>query len=191
MRNVLTAARKMAEEYGLSKEDGDADHLFCLLDYLSAYPDKVHHPTEDEMFKKLLKMDLNREEREALRRNQAQHQELETDTENLNTLFNELRDDLDTDQLLFALDSYSKKQLEHMAFEEQVTFPLALEKLPQSSWRKLAEQFDKNQDPLFDTAQTTYAALYQHLVSDPDVPDDTPMSDALLRFLDASVIGQR
>lgn len=189
MRNVLAATQQMASEYSAGSEDGESDHLFCLLDYLTGYPDKVHHPTEEAVFDRLRNMDLTAEESDKLRRNQSQHSELQSATEQLAVRFDLLRDEVDVSELLDTLDEYSKKQLEHMAFEERETFPLAAEKIPQSVWKELDQQFGESRDPLFDQADKSYAALYQYLVSDPAVPEDASMSDALLRFLNATVIG--
>lgn len=189
LRNILAATSQIAGEYRAATTEVNSDRLFCMIDYLSGYPDKVHHPTEDLVFGKLLDLDLSKEDEGKVIHNQSQHNDLQSATAELKELFDSVTGEPDPDQLVVALGDYSEQQLKHMTFEEQEVFPLALQRFSPAAWEELDERFGKSRDPLFDKADKRYAALYRHLIINPQDPDAGTVSDALLRFLSATAVG--
>ena len=112
-----------------------------LIDFLDYYADKVHHPLEDRVFDYLLNKGLTPTERQLLRKNLGQHEEITAMTSTLErqaaaaaagTL-------IDVPEFYDSVQSYIALQKRHMRFEEHQLFPLLDQGLDNSDWNALAE----------------------------------------------------
>lgn len=184
MRNVLSALEAKVEELGHTVSDADADHLFCLIDYLAEYPDKIHHPLEDRVMLQLVQAD--HEQRERIDMLAGQHVDLKNRTRDLLTDVNAL----DSADALKAFKrdvlSYIELQREHMRFEEEKIFSLAQKILSSASWQHLDEEGATTEDPLFDKLERRYGAIYKYLTVDPLETAQHSLAEPLYKFLGAT-----
>ncbi len=186
LKNVLTALEKVAEELTPDSVDAHADYLFALVDYLSEYPDKIHHPTEEIFFKQLAAKELSADQLSMLRRTQDQHDVLHQATTDLMALVDSDTGDIDVVEFKAAADSYTRMQREHMALEEQEIFPLVASHLTDSEWQQLEHELETPVDPLFDKTSARYATLYRAMSVDPDNNMDALAAGSVLGYLNAT-----
>ncbi len=140
-----------------------SDHLFCLLDYLGGYPHQIHHPTEDLVFSALLDKVLSSEQRQAVKGNAMQHETLEEKTEVLLASVDD-PDFAESD----ALADFLRLQKAHMEFEESVVFPIAQVVFSDADWAAIAHHQERLHDPLFDSADRRFSALFDCLGVEPE-----------------------
>jgi len=136
------------------------------FEYIEAYPDLVHHPREDAIYR------YCRESRpdmaQALLELEQEHAQIAGATaslsEQLQAVFAE--DMLNREVLIAGLENYLKMQKSHMANEENTVFPMLLEILSESEWDALLEAAETPQDPLFeDESRLAYNALYERIMT--------------------------
>lgn len=188
LRNVLGALTKKGEELHTHNLVRDTDHLFCLIEYVTNYPDKIHHPLEDTVFDELVRANLTPEQTEKVENNRRQHEQLTADTNNLLARVDALRDDKDVESFKSDIDHYVNRQLEHMRFEEEEVFPLALDALSEDAWKTLDDRFGATNDPLFDQIEQDYRAIYPYLDADPEEANNVLGGEPLYRYLSATGI---
>ncbi|MBN2886753.1 MAG: hemerythrin domain-containing protein [Chromatiaceae bacterium] len=142
-------------DYGLLKE---------ALDYMCAYADGIHHPTEDLVFQRLL--DQGVETPEVFERLMRQHQSLTQVAQRfqraLDAILNEevlLREDVELDgrELLATMRA-------HLHLEEEEAFPVALERLTAADWAAIEAAAPAVDDPLAGPDPQQFRALYHYLV---------------------------
>lgn len=184
LRAVLETISKVCDGLGLDEFEAQADHLFCLIDYLLDYPDQVHHPMEDLVFDELLELDLAKGQLEKIKQNRAQHDALKSATSELMDLVEMASNDVELEPFLLHLQEYIAIQQQHMKFEEKEIFPLAKEYILPAVWEKLDERFSETSDPLFDKSDRRYDAIFQMLV--PSEQHKSEMADPLRRYLTAT-----
>lgn len=134
--------------------------LESAFEYLSAYPEKCHHPKEDAVYHKLLARCPGAAE--ALRELDKEHQKLSGLTLKLREAICASRlsrpavnDEL-ADQLWSFLDYYRL----HMLMEENLFFPMALENLTRDDFAEIDYTLFDQPDPLFNqVAEERFAAL--------------------------------
>ncbi|MGI9323621.1 MAG: hemerythrin domain-containing protein [Pseudomonadales bacterium] len=186
LRNVLGALTSKGEELQAQGASNNTDHLYCLIDYVMAYPDKVHHPLEEQVFDELVKAPLSPEQLEIVHHIRSQHHDLFLATEDLMTQIDALANTAEVDPFVRQLRQYVELQLKHMQFEEQSVFPMAAECIASEVWEALDQRFGETTDPLFDEADRSYAAIYPYLVVDPEETEPTRSAEPLLRYLSAT-----
>jgi hemerythrin-like domain-containing protein len=188
LRNVLGALDQKMQELGSEDLEADTDHLFCLADYLTNYPDHVHHPLEDVVFERLLKQDLSEAQRQIVEHNRSQHENLTAATKRLSQQIDRMSGSFDVEALRREVDDYIDRQRKHMAYEEREVFPLALSCLSSTTWDELDASYGESSDPLFDEADRRYGTIYRFLVVDPEEREPSRSAEPLLRYLGATGI---
>ena len=144
--NVLEQELKVFDR----RERPDYEIFQAIIEYFKDFPDKCHHPKEDVVFQILKQRspavagavgDIEAEHRlegERLRR------------------FSQMVDDILADQEIprdsfhIAAEDFIDHQRRHMAKEEQLLFPAALETLTPEDWAKIDARIDERKDPMFD-----------------------------------------
>ena len=138
MMNNVTAIRSGAMEPDV--------HLFAaMLDYIEAFPDRLHHPKEDEYLFRYLR------QRTAL--SHAILDELQAEHAQGADLLGRLRDSLakykadqDIDAFESSLRDYADFYFMHMAKEEKQVLPMAAEHLTADDWEAIDAAFQANRD---------------------------------------------
>jgi hemerythrin-like domain-containing protein len=144
--NVLEQELKVFDR----RERPDYEVFQAIIEYFKDFPDKCHHPKEDVVFQILKQRspavagavgDIEAEHRlegERLRR------------------FSQMVDDILADQEIprdsfhIAAEDFIDHQRRHMAKEEQLLFPAALETLTPEDCAKIDSRIDERKDPMFD-----------------------------------------
>ncbi|NOX69763.1 MAG: hypothetical protein GXP15_11295 [Gammaproteobacteria bacterium] len=132
-----------------SLEEPDYELVHDIMQYMTSYPDAVHHPREDLLYRHILTVRPDADEN--LRRVEADH-------DNIATLGVKLRDDIDSiaagtfvkrEVIIGELRSYRETLLTHMYWEERELFALADELQSDSDWSNIDLGGADDRDPLF------------------------------------------
>jgi len=118
--------------------------LRAMLFYIEQFPERLHHPKEDEYLFRKLRERTN--ECDALLEELA-HQHIAGAKQ-----FAEMRRVLDSGDLsAFAqgVRDFAQLQWQHMSTEEKLILPSAIRHLQASDWREIAQAFSTNGDPCF------------------------------------------
>ena len=118
--------------------------------YLHEYPDAVHHPTEDSLFRRLVERDPSSAINVArLRRDHKRLESATTDIiELLDVAFEDQRK-ATIDAACAAIEAYIDDLTKHMHYEETVLFPKAVECLAKNDWDIVDNELRRIDDPLF------------------------------------------
>lgn len=130
-------------------DEPDYDLVYDIMTYMSEYPDAVHHPKEDMIYRHLR---TNHDDIEESLRH------IETDHKALGMASHEIRRDIDAiaadgvvsrEALAASLRKYSEDLRKHMYWEEKDLFELADTMDDDESWAELLKSYDEASDPLF------------------------------------------
>lgn len=130
-------------------EEPDYELVHDVMQYMTSYPDAVHHPREDLLYQHILSARPDVEEN--LRR-------VESDHVDIAKLGAKLRDDIDSiaagtfikrDVIIAELRNYRETLLAHMYWEERELFALADELQDDGEWSNIDLGGADDRDPLF------------------------------------------
>ncbi len=144
----------------------DYQLLLDVVDYLTHYPDRYHHPREDLLFGGLLKKDSAFGKH--VKRLEREHRVLRTYNDQL---FRELRGitagrQVEQQRLQRSLLRYVKGYREHMEFESREIFSRASGSLSKPDLQKLSARTRYIDDPIFgDGVQKRFRRLARNLGS--------------------------
>ena len=139
--------------------------LISGIEYISEYPDAIHHPLEDKLFRSLLEADLSEEEQNDVKNNALAHEQLTAATRKMLENVDAIRSG-PTERaaaLVADLSEYIEQQRRHMAFEEQRVFRLADKKLSAAVLRELDDEDERSRDPLFEQRRDRFDNLYYYV----------------------------
>ncbi|SRR5713226_5400327 len=147
--------------------DPDFRLLHAMLDYIVAFPQKLHHPKEDQyLFKAIRERSANAAQ--LLDELEAEHVRGDDLIRSLQHALigyeNEGRDKAE----LFrkAVEDYADFNWRHMRREEDVVMPLAEQLLTEADWERIAAAFRQNDDPLFGIKpKDEFRRLFQRIVA--------------------------
>jgi len=151
---------------GLDKKP-DLDLLFSIVYYIRVFPDRYHHPKEDEYLFKYLRQRTHQADQVLgeLEREHARFESL------LETLEQTLRDydqhyPNGLDELERQVEEYLKIQWQHMKKEEEHVLPIAEKALQDEDWAAISNAFSRNDDPMFsENLRTGFEALHHRIVN--------------------------
>jgi branched-chain amino acid transport system ATP-binding protein len=164
---VLHALEEGVCEAGSSSGKPDLETLFSIVYYIRVFPDKLHHPKEEQFLFP------------ALRRRRPDSAPLVDELEQQHTEGERLRVELEQalrrcDQswpngyaeLKDATRRYVNAQRRHIGTEERELLPLARECLSTQDWEGIQRAFAKNIDPLFgDNLETGFQSLFKRITA--------------------------
>lgn len=154
---------------GLAKsgEDPDFELVDEIMRYMTVYPDAVHHPKEDVVYKELMKSRPHLID--GLDDVAADHQEIAT-------LGSRLRDDVEAivagaavrrEHFVEDASEYVYRLRQHMQWEEEDLFPRVDEMLDEDSLPIDVERFQHIKDPVFELeVESGFRRLMASLKSD-------------------------
>jgi hemerythrin-like domain-containing protein len=130
---------------------GESPHyelLLDIVDYLREYSDQVHHPREDEAFKRLAKH--RPELRPILNRLHQEHRVIAQSGERLRELVAEANADtvVPLADIEAAASTYIVYYRKHIETEEQEVLPIAGEALTEADWSAAREAAPAKLDPM-------------------------------------------
>lgn len=135
-----------------------------MLDYISQYPERWHHPLEDMVFEHLLTK--NPEGQQKLRQVMAEHESLERLTAQLKVEFDALAMDraVPMDRLKSDAEKFLTLQLEHLNLEEAEIYPMAEKYLGDGDWKELEQRLQTSDDPIFDVSKAEFEHVLQAII---------------------------
>jgi hemerythrin-like domain-containing protein len=127
----------------------DYDLVRDIMLYLTEYPDVVHHPKEDIVYRHL--KSLRSESHAELQRVETDHQYLEESGRKLRNSIEAISigANLGRDELIEQFRRYVEQLREHMYWEEVDLFSLADELQHYGDWSEVLIKNDEISDPLF------------------------------------------
>lgn len=148
-RNIESLLHVLEQELAVFDRGDQPDYevIRGVIDYFKAYPDLYHHPREELVFEKLKLRDpaavakigdLEDAHREGTRRLRRVAEAVEAILQD-QELLRQSVDDLIRD--------FAGHQREHIAMEERLFFPAALNALQSADWADLARQAAGRDDP--------------------------------------------
>ncbi|WNZ55782.1 hemerythrin domain-containing protein [Microbulbifer sp. MKSA007] len=166
MQELLNAFEQLLLDlFGCSNRDPNTLSLILdALDYLSAYPDRYHHPVEDLIFSRLLTKPVH--DRESIYEAQMQHENIAAATKHMCALFYAIANDATVERRVLqgACNSYLKLQRKHMDLENKSIFPQIEQYLGTTDWIYIQKQVSELSCRYFDRAtRKIYESLHEDL----------------------------
>jgi branched-chain amino acid transport system ATP-binding protein len=166
---VLHCLEKVVEETRERKLAPEFDFFEAVISYMRDFPDRLHHPKEDEyLFKALRKKapDLS----PVLDELHQQHVEGDRLLSALGWKLEDWRNSPDDETIAndfcAQVDAYIDFQRKHAAREERTVMPESRERLDDDDWAAINAAFLDNDDPIFGTrTRDVYAKLFSRVVS--------------------------
>ncbi len=146
-------------------ENSDLSTTLDAIKYMKEYPDNVHHPLENIVFKYFL--DHHEQAREEITELLHEHEGMPILTENLLRMLEGALADVPQkrEELCSCLKKYISIQKEHMQQEEAYVYPILNSILDESDWGKIDSELAHIEDPLFSRkAEKTYQGLLQRII---------------------------
>lgn len=147
---VLHGLCFLAREAETKRSPPNFQVLRAMLDYIVAFPERLHHPKEDRYLFALM---LERDPQAAplIEELQAEHRRGDEMLERLQTalLRYERVGQSDAPAFRAAADAYANFHWAHMRREEDIMLPLAEKILTEADWHFIAAAFKENDNPLF------------------------------------------
>jgi branched-chain amino acid transport system ATP-binding protein len=137
-----------------------------MLRYIDEYPEKLHHPKEDEhLFACLVRRaPQTRPLVDALQREHVQGAGLIRELER-NLLFFEEGWPAGAPEFLRAVDAYADFHWKHMRKEENELLPLAEKHLTAEDWRAIDRAFADNRDPVAGIEERDFQKLFSRIAN--------------------------
>ncbi|MCX2794410.1 hemerythrin domain-containing protein [Microbulbifer thermotolerans] len=140
--------------------------ILDALDYISVYPDKLHHPVEDVVFQQLLTKPIPC--REAVIATSQEHQHIAACTRQMSSLFYAIANDsaVERSKLISTALDYLNLQRDHMRWENEIVYPLIEQYLTEADWQEIHANLKQNSNPVFHAGiKKTYDMLHQYLTT--------------------------
>jgi len=149
-RNIEKLLRVLERELSLFDrgERPDYEVIHAVIDYFTDYPDSCHHPKEDMIFERLKLRDASAAA--TIGDLEAEHQEgarrLRRVAQMVEAVLND--QDLMRHVVYDTMHDFIDHERRHMAMEERLVFPAALNALRPADWAEIALKLADRHDPL-------------------------------------------
>lgn len=133
-------------------ERPDYDLIGAVIDYCLDYPDAVHHPKEDLVYRILKSRDA--ELARLVGDLEAEHRQIGAMTRDLAEAMRQvLAEELVDRQSVHDLTrGFVRRYRRHIALEEEQVFPAAAQALSADDWAAIDAMLEQREDPLFGSA---------------------------------------
>ena len=137
-----------------------------MLRYLDEYPERLHHPKEDEHLFARVQARCPEAGKliETLRAEHVSGENLIRELERKLLFFEESWPEGGR-EFLDEVDAYAEFHWRHMTREEQELLPLAEKHLSADDWDKIAAAFEHNRDPISDLREHDYEKLFSRIAA--------------------------
>ncbi|MBI5921133.1 MAG: hemerythrin domain-containing protein [Betaproteobacteria bacterium] len=148
--SVLYALRYLVRQMREAAMAPNFPLLRAILDYIVSYPNRWHHPKEDDY----LFLAVKRRTKEAnalIAALEKEHQVGYPLIENLKQLLLDFQNDRPgaREDFFNLVDRYTELEWQHMRREEDDLFPIAERVLTADDWKEIYAAFRENDNPLF------------------------------------------
>ena len=166
---VLHGLKAVVDDLQVHGGRPDFAVLHAMLDYIDRYPDRFHHPKEDQYLFRLLRQRAP-DAAGLLDSLEAEHDKnlgLMTDMRRALQRFQDAPAEPGRLASLRTLvQQYAEFHWSHMRIEEEQVFPLAESRLQADDWDEIDAAFCENSDPLVGMdAKREYDAMLRHIVA--------------------------
>ena len=163
---VLSGLKELAHMAHHATGRPDFGVFRAMLRYIDEYPERLHHPKEDEYLFARLAARLP-EAKPLLEELQAEHVEGARRVRDLERalLFLEDRWPAGVREFSEAVDGYAQFHWNHMRREEEKVLPLAELHLSQADWDLIGRAFAGNDDPIADLREKDFQVLFSRIAS--------------------------
>jgi hemerythrin-like domain-containing protein len=150
-RNFESLLRVLERELGVfgRGERPDYEVLRAVIDYFKDYPDSCHHPKEDMIVEKVKARDAVAAV--TISGLEAEHQEgkerLCRVAQAVERVLND--QDLLRQNVVSIIRDFIDRERQHMAMEERIVFPTALDALRPEDWADIALKMADRYDPFY------------------------------------------
>jgi branched-chain amino acid transport system ATP-binding protein len=163
---VLHGLKELARMAQGSAVRPDFRALRSMVRYIDEYPERLHHPKEDQhLFARLL--GRAPEARPIIEALQREHEEGARMVRELERALVFLEEGWPAGLREFqqAADAYAEFHWQHMRREEQEVLPLAEKTLTGEDWQAIDAAFAANQDPVAGVRERDMQALFTRIVN--------------------------
>ena len=163
---VISGLKELARMAHEAVERPDFTVFRAMLRYIDEYPERLHHPKEDEHLFARLAARLP-SAKALIDELQAEHVEGRRLVRELERalLFLEDRWPVGAREFRAAVDEYTRFHWSHMRKEEDKLLPLAELHLNEADWQAIGEAFAGNQDPIADLREKDFEMLFSRIAS--------------------------
>ena len=163
---VVSGLKELARMAHEATERPDFRVFRSMLRYIDEYPERLHHPKEDEyLFARLAeRFPAARRLLDELTAEHVEGAKLVRELERA-LLFLEDRWPVGAREFREAVDRYAQFHWSHMRKEEEKVLPLAEEHLSKADWDMIGEAFAGNQDPIADLREKDFQVLFSRIAS--------------------------
>lgn len=145
--------------------DPDLDMILDIVDYIQNYPDLVHHPKEDMVYKAF--QDVTDDGSEVVKQLLEEHEKLPSITADFRHLMEEIVNGgsiISRAALQAKIRHFIDIERTHMNTEEFVLFPLIDNAMGMAEWQELETVMPDEIDPLFGgNVIESYKSLYKSI----------------------------
>jgi hemerythrin-like domain-containing protein len=163
---VVEGMRQVLAEISAGRMAPDFELLDAMLRYIEAFPERLHHPKEDEFL--FARLRLRRPDAGALLDGLSEeHRKGRAKFAELKAALDEYRRDAATlPSFVERVERYSHFHWRHMRHEEDEVLPLAAAHLTSEDWSAIDAAFASNSDPVVGIAATReFRALFRQIAS--------------------------
>ncbi len=163
---VIEGLRHVLIEIDARRMAPDFDLLAAMFRYIEAFPERLHHPKEDQYL--FARLRLRRPDAAPLLdRLHAEHEQGRIRFAELKAALELYRNDARTFQSFRErVERYSHFHWRHMRQEEDEVLPLAAEALTDEDWSLIDAAFASNADPIVGvTATREFRTLFRRIVT--------------------------
>jgi hemerythrin-like domain-containing protein len=169
---VIHCFEQILKEVRGGELDPPFDLFELIVRYLSEFPDRFHHPKEDDfLFPAVASRDAGAAE--VIEKLQDQHEDCVRKTAALAALLGAWTAGEEGAQAAFdqAAKSYIAFQWEHIRLEETEILPVARDALSAADWEAIDAAFSENDDPIFGAnPQAAFNGLFRKIVATAPAP---------------------
>ena len=166
LASVMKGLEYLMDQFRQGFLEPDFVLLGALLQYIEQYPDKLHHPKEDQyLFPALRERDASAAA--TLDQLEEQHHQGPTVIFSVRVALAQFEADRSAlPTLAAAVTDYAQFQWAHMRLEEEQILPLAQKALLPADWERIDAAFLTNDDPLVGTGQQQeFRELFRRVVN--------------------------
>lgn len=163
---VIRSLQYLARDAEKRPADLDEDLFAMILNYIDAFPNRFHHPKEDQYLFKALRQ-RSPAASDLLDELQSEHARGDEMVGRLRSLLERCRADRTTvGTFTAAVEEYADFNSSHLRKEEDVVLPLTERVLTPTDWRAIGEAFQGNTDPLLGReSREEFRRLFDHIVT--------------------------
>jgi hemerythrin-like domain-containing protein len=163
---VLHALKQLAHDAQDATVKPEFAVFRAMLHYIDEFPEKLHHPKEDQFLFPPLAGRVPEAQRliDSLRVEHKESAKLIRELERSLVLFEDSWP-AGARKFLEAVDAYADFHWRHMRKEEQEILPLAEKYFTARDWQVIDDAFDVNRDPIAGVHERDFQALFSRIVN--------------------------